>query len=348
MPRLPAPHSVLRPPARTRSRRMRRASASSTRNSIPDGWPITSPRAGTRPASVNTSPPTVSMSACALVLGQHRAHPRLERLDRQPRIHVERAVGALGHHRHLILVVLVGDVADDRFDQVLDRHQPVDAAVLVDHQRQMHARLAHLQQQIEHRHLRRHHQRPAQDRLQRERLRPADIGEHVLDVDHADDVIELLAVHRQARVALAADLLRAPARSVTSTRIATMSARGTITSSAVVPRSRSTLAISARSWRSSSGIAPGVCGASAASCTSSAIESRTLCSTARRRRRPRNGSGAATGAAIAAAHARFHGLGTPSRRRMRASAISIRRASPARAWSWPRRCSAPCTTRCAR
>ena len=40
-----------------------------------------------------------------------------------------------------------------------------------------------------------------------------------------------------------------------------MSARGTITSSAVVPRSRSTLAISARSCRSSSGAWPGCCGA---------------------------------------------------------------------------------------
>ena len=58
--------------------------------------------------------------------------------------------------------------------------------------------------------LRRHHQRLAQDRLERERLRPADIGEHVLDVHHADDVIELLAIHRQARMTLGADLLAAP------------------------------------------------------------------------------------------------------------------------------------------
>jgi hypothetical protein len=60
---------------------------------------------------------------------------------------------------------LVRDVADDRLDQVLDRQQAIDAAVFVDHQRQVHALLAHLKQQVEHRYLRRHHQRAAQDRL---------------------------------------------------------------------------------------------------------------------------------------------------------------------------------------
>ena len=46
-----------------RNRRIRRASASRIRNSNPDGCEITSPFAGTRPARVNTSPPTVSISA---------------------------------------------------------------------------------------------------------------------------------------------------------------------------------------------------------------------------------------------------------------------------------------------
>ena len=39
--------------------------------------------------------------------------------------------------------------------------------------------------------------------------------------------------------------------------------------------------------------------------------------------------------AVVAAHARFHGLGTRSRCRMRASASSMRRASPGWWWSWP-------------
>ena len=126
-----------------------------------------------------------------------------------------------------------------------------------------------------------------------------------------------------------------------------MSARGTITSAAVVSRSRSTLAISSRSCRSSSGGSPGSTWASAASCTSSAIESRRDCSACRRPSSPRSRVHS-PGRMPCPAHARFHGLGTPSRCRIRASACSIRRASPAWWWSWPARCSAPCTTRCAR
>src|SRR5690606_12260097 len=46
---------------RTRRRMARRASASTTWNSIPAGWAITSPRCGTRPASEATRPATVSI-----------------------------------------------------------------------------------------------------------------------------------------------------------------------------------------------------------------------------------------------------------------------------------------------
>ena len=46
-----------------RTRLIRRGSASSTSNSRPLGWRISSPRAGTRPARVKTRPPSVSMSS---------------------------------------------------------------------------------------------------------------------------------------------------------------------------------------------------------------------------------------------------------------------------------------------
>ncbi len=184
---------------------MRLASASSTRNSIPDGWLITSPRVGTRPARVKTRPPTVSISAVAFVLGQDRTNLGFEILDRHAGVQVERAVGTFSDHRRLDIVVFVGDVAGDRFDEVLDRYQTVDAAVFVHHQRQMDALRPHLQQQVQHRKLRRHQQRLAQDRLEREGLGPADIGEHVLDVDHADHVVQLLPIDRQAGVAFVAD-----------------------------------------------------------------------------------------------------------------------------------------------
>ena len=90
-----------------------------------------------------------------------------------------------------------------------------------------------------------------------------------------------------------------------------MSARGTITSSAVVSRSRSTLAISARSWRSSSGLLAGdrllvrrllhqFGDRSRAACAPAGAPS--ICAQPVEQRRA---------CAVAAAHARFHGLGTP-------------------------------------
>ena len=47
------------------------------------------------------------------------------------------------------LIVFVVDLADDLFDDILDRDQPVGAAVFVDHQRQMHPRRLHLRQQVD-------------------------------------------------------------------------------------------------------------------------------------------------------------------------------------------------------
>ena len=63
--------------------------------------------------------------------------------------------------RRLGLVVLVLDVADDRLDHVLDRNEPVGAAVFVDHQRHMGARRLHAEQEIERGHRRRARREPA-------------------------------------------------------------------------------------------------------------------------------------------------------------------------------------------
>ena len=130
-------------------------------------------------------------------------------------------------------VVLVLDLADDLLDQILDGDEPVDAAELVDDERQMLARQAHLQQQVEHPHGGRHEQHLAQDRLQIEgpgSRRAADAAQQILDVDEADDVVEGFAIDRQARMAMGAELAPAARRSRCPRPRAMMSARGTITS----------------------------------------------------------------------------------------------------------------------
>ena len=101
--------------------------------------------------------------------------------------------------------MLVRDVADDGLDQILDRHQPVDAAILVHHQRHVDARLAHLQQQLQHRHAGHHQQGAAKDGGHRKGCVAADAADDVLDVHHAHDVIEVAVIDRIARMALRLD-----------------------------------------------------------------------------------------------------------------------------------------------
>ena len=64
----------------------------------------------------------------------------------------ERAVGLPRHRGTLLFVMLVGDIANDQFDQILHRHQPIAAAVFVDNQCKMNAGRLHFRQQIERRH----------------------------------------------------------------------------------------------------------------------------------------------------------------------------------------------------
>ena len=67
----------------------------------------------------------------------------------------ERAVVLPRHGGAFLLVVLVGDIADDQLDQILHRDQSVAAAIFVDDEREMNAGRLHLGQEIERRHRRR-------------------------------------------------------------------------------------------------------------------------------------------------------------------------------------------------
>ena len=132
--------------------------------------------------------------------------PRVDRcgelLELDPGIGFPQAVVEHGQHARLGLVMLVLDVADDLLDDVLDRDQALGAAEFVDDDREVDALAAHPRQQLDHAHRFGHEQRLAHQRGERPVARSVDVGdEHVLDVDHADDVIEALAIDRQAAVA---------------------------------------------------------------------------------------------------------------------------------------------------
>ena len=100
--------------------------------------------------------------------------------------------------------MFVLDLADDFLDQILDRDEPVGARELVDHHRQMHALRAHVGEHVERvarlRDIERltHQHGP----VARRGLAPGEDGEDVLDVDHADHIVELVAVDGHARMAM--------------------------------------------------------------------------------------------------------------------------------------------------
>ena len=134
----------------------------------------------------------------AFILAQDSAEMLIEDFHLGTSIDVEAAVGADGDHRLGFPVMLVGDLAHDLLDDVFDRQQPIDAAVLVDHERHVRALDPHLQQQLQDLHRRRHEQHLAQDLRQLEEIVPASPRQHVLDVHHADDIVERIAVNGQA------------------------------------------------------------------------------------------------------------------------------------------------------
>ena len=123
---------------------------------------------------------------------------------------------------HVGLVVLVGDVAHDLLDHILERGQSVRAAEFIHHNREVNLFRLHLREEGQRRHGRRHEKSLADElcrgdggfqrgpaQLKALRRFPGALigsalrhpGDGVLDVHHSDRVIEALPEHRHARMA---------------------------------------------------------------------------------------------------------------------------------------------------
>ncbi len=114
-------------------------------------------------------------------------------------------------------VELVGQVPDQRTEQILDRDDALDSAVLVDNHRESPPLPAHLRQHLEHESRLRHQERLAEPPRDVDRARgPALVvlgthlpsgPEQIVDEEDADQVVEVLPVDREAAVARLADRL---------------------------------------------------------------------------------------------------------------------------------------------
>ena len=163
------------------------------------------PGSGTRPRRWASRPPTVSTSSTS----NSTPAGLLEVLDGQARGDPPRGLVEVLQRAVLGGVVLVGDLPDDLLDEVLDGHQTRGAAVLVDDERHVVAVALHVAQQGVGPLGVGHEVRGAHDLADRAGPRARAAGglpvvdgasHQVLEVDHADGVVDVLPDHGDAGV----------------------------------------------------------------------------------------------------------------------------------------------------
>ncbi len=135
-------------------------------------------------------------------LGQRQADLGLEFVKRRARGGKVTARSLLVPIGIIVGIVLVLDLAHHLFDQILDGHKPVNAAIFVDHQRHMPPLCLHLLHQNADGHRRRNIEKRAQQGPDRQR--PALAVEavfecEILEVEHPERRIQRALIDRQAR-----------------------------------------------------------------------------------------------------------------------------------------------------
>ena len=125
----------------------------------------------------------------------------VELLDRGQRLDQEGITLGADEGALIIGIVLVVDVADDFFQDILDGDQAGYTAVLIDHDRHVQMRAAEFLEQDVQALAFRNELGRAQQGAQVELLAPVEgMGEQILDDQDADHMVPALVDHRQARM----------------------------------------------------------------------------------------------------------------------------------------------------
>ena len=174
-----------------------------------------------------------------VVVGERAAELLVEVVDGERAVDPDRVV-ADPLDRLIRQVELVFDLADDLLEQVLERDDPLHRAVLVDDDGQVLVRAAELREQGGEVLRLGHHRHRTDEVGDLDRGEPAIVHglDQVADVQHADDVVERLAVHGVAGEGGSSTACSASSAG-RLTEIATTSGRGTITSeTSLSPKSK--------------------------------------------------------------------------------------------------------------
>src|SRR5438445_4232146 len=140
----------------------------------------------------------------ALRDGQINLQPAIKIADGEAAIKQVAAVWLLIALFVDLFVMLVRDVADDLLEQVLERNDALDAAVLIDDKAEMKLLVLHLTQHILEPRRIDHVIRFVDDRIDPELIWLANVADEIFAVYDAGDVVERVAIYRQTRVAAAA------------------------------------------------------------------------------------------------------------------------------------------------
>ncbi|OIQ64543.1 hypothetical protein GALL_539070 [mine drainage metagenome] len=139
------------------------------------------------------------------IVVQRKADHRLEFIKRRTRLRKKDAGLFLGPEAALVFVVFILDLADHRFDQILDGHQAINATVFVDHQCHMHPVTLHLLQQDTDGHRRRRvkdgPQHLAQVEFPGTGAKPV-VQRKILEQDQPKRLVQRAFVDRQPRIAV--------------------------------------------------------------------------------------------------------------------------------------------------
>ena len=138
-----------------------------------------------------------------LRIRQIPVHRAVEIADRHRAVDIDRAVRLRPHARHRN-VVLVGDVADDFLEDVLEGDHALDLAILVDHEREVRLAAAERLELLRQRTDVGHEPRRQRDRhdvdLGKLAVGVLDRAQQILGMQDADDVLRRVAPERDARV----------------------------------------------------------------------------------------------------------------------------------------------------
>ncbi len=178
-----------------------RGSESTASSRQPDGWMTHSPLAGNVPGEQENEP--AERIDLILFPGRGAASTALASSSSSSRASASHTPSSsMVSMPGFLDVVLVLDLADDLLDHVLDGDQALGPAELVDDDGEVDALRPHPREQVDHAHRFRDEQGLAH---QRRRSSGRALGstlatEDVLDVNHADDLVEAFAIDGQAAV----------------------------------------------------------------------------------------------------------------------------------------------------